>query len=211
VTAPSRLAIWLSASFLAALVTAVAVLALAGTGDKGTIDALRVTARLSFFLFWPAYAGGFFRYLQIPFVTRLGRMRREFGLSFVAAHSVHVALILWLFYISAHAPVPLKTVIIDGIGIAWMYVLAALSFDVMRRKLRPEVWRIVFNLGLEYITFVFLTDFLIAPLKNGTALSIVYWPFTAALLGAAALRWGTGAYRLFERAIAGMHGAQSGS
>lgn len=209
-TAPSRLAVWISASFLAALATAAAVLALAGTGPKGTIDALRVTARFSFLLFWPAYAGGFFRYLQIPFVTRLGKLRREFGLSFVAAHSVHVGLILWLFYVSARSPVPLKTIIIDGIGIAWMYVLAAFSFDFMRRRLRPDVWRIVFNAGLEYITFVFLTDFLIAPLKDGTALSILYWPFTAALLGAAALRWGVGAYRLFGRATAGLHGSWSG-
>ena len=208
-TAPSRLAVWISVSFLTALVTAVAILALAGTGHNGTIDALRVTARFSFLLFWPAYAGGFFRYLRIPFVTRLGGMRREFGLSFAAAHSVHVGLILWLFYISARAPVSLDTIVIDGIGIGWMYVLAAFSFDFMRRRLAPQVWRAVFNIGLEYIAYVFLSDFLIEPLHDGTALSIIYWPFTAALLGAAALRWGTGALRLFERATASMSWSRS--
>src|SRR5215469_14885114 len=49
--------VWICAAFCAAFALAIVVLAVTGTGEKGTGTALHLTGRLSFLLFWPAYAG----------------------------------------------------------------------------------------------------------------------------------------------------------
>ena len=191
-TANTRTLLWISTSFGAALITAAATLAIFGDGTSGTQEALRITARLSFLLFWPAYAGGLFRRTNVPLLARVAKLRREFGLSFVAAHSIHVLLILWLFHIATHQPVSTRTIITDGFGILWMYVLGAFSFDYLRRKLSPQAWRVLFNLGLEYIALIFLRDFA----RLDRAHSPAYLPFTILLLIALIPRWVAGAYMI---------------
>ena len=54
---PTTTSSWMAAAFLIALVSAIAVLATFGAGERGTVIALRVTARWSFLLFWLAYTG----------------------------------------------------------------------------------------------------------------------------------------------------------
>ena len=49
-------ALCIASAFCAALALAAAVLAALGAGERGTHVALQATARLSFVLFWPAYA-----------------------------------------------------------------------------------------------------------------------------------------------------------
>ena len=44
-------------AFVAALALAAAVLTVFGAGARGTLLGLQATARFSFLLFWPAYAG----------------------------------------------------------------------------------------------------------------------------------------------------------
>jgi hypothetical protein len=84
---------WTGAAFCSALALAVFVLAVIGTGTRGTVMALRVTARFSFLLFWFAYAG---RALATLFGHRfesVAKRGRELGLAFASAHLVHVALL----------------------------------------------------------------------------------------------------------------------
>ena len=193
--------LWIGLSFATAIAVAVAILIKDGTDPDGTIAALRATARFSFLLFFGAYAGGLFRKVPVALLQRLARRRREFGLSFAAAHSIHLALILWLFHVSRDPPVPLKTVIVDGIGFGWMYLLVIFSFDFARRRLSPPVWRGIFNIGLEYIAFVFATDFILLHLRDGQDFTLFYWPFILMLVGTALLRWTTGAWGLLTRVL----------
>jgi hypothetical protein len=192
-----------SGAFFSALTLAALTFALCGAGAEGTDQALRVTARFSFLLFWLTYAGGLIRRFPVPFLARLGGLRREFGLGFASAHSVHVLLILWRYRIGF--PASTNVLVVDGIGIIWMYVLVVFSLDHLRRMLAPLVLRIVFNGGLEYIAYVFLADFLIAALARGRATSLAYLPFTVLLLGAAAARWSMGAgwivKQVFDRSL----------
>jgi len=188
-TRTHRTVLWILGAFLAALLTGALTLTLFGTGIKGTTEALRVTGRLSFILFWPAYASSVLCRLNPSVLSALARLRREFGLGFAAAHSVHAALILWLIHIADHLPLPLSTIVLDGIGLAWVYALSVLSAQYLRRILKPQVWRLLFNVGLEWIALVFLSDFLILPLQQGHELSLSYLPFTILLLLAAVPRW----------------------
>lgn len=54
---PTTALSWMAAAFLIALASAIAVLAIFGAEERGTVIALRVTARWSFLLFWLAYTG----------------------------------------------------------------------------------------------------------------------------------------------------------
>ena len=188
-----------SGAFLAAL--ALAALTLSGYGSEtaGTDQALRITARFSFLLFWPAYAGGLFRRFSVPYLAELAGLRREFGLGFASAHSVHVMLIAWRYHIGS--PVPTAVLIIDGTGIILMYVLAVLSIDSLRRLVAPLALRVIFNLGLEYVAYVFLSDFLLSAFSRGHAASLAYLPFTVLLLAAAAARWSMGGASFARRLL----------
>src|ERR1700733_11532722 len=97
ITAPAAMA----AAFVVASALAAIVLAVFGAGERGTVLALRATARWSFLLFWLAYAGGAMAALCGPRLGELARRGRELGLAFASAQFVHVVLVLWLFYVTA--------------------------------------------------------------------------------------------------------------
>jgi hypothetical protein len=181
--------IWSIAAIAAASAAATLTMLVLGSGNRGTIEALRITGRLSFFLFWFAYAGGMLARLHVPVLSAAGRLRREFGLSFAAAHAVHVILILWLVHIIRQSPLPLTTTVIDAIGLGWICVLAGFSIDRLRQRLSPHLRHLIFDIGLECIAFAFLWDFLILPLQRGHIFSPSYLPFAALLVAAAVARW----------------------
>lgn len=94
-------AVWMGSAFCVALGLATLTLAALGSGEQGTIAALKVTARFSFLLFWLAYAAGAMTTLFGPAFGPLKRRGREFGLAFASAHLVHLGLVAWLTYIGA--------------------------------------------------------------------------------------------------------------
>jgi hypothetical protein len=76
--------IWMGCAFGAALGLASAVLLALGSGERGTDVALQATARLSFLLFWPAYAGGTLAKLFGSPFDSLHQRTRDFGLAFAS-------------------------------------------------------------------------------------------------------------------------------
>lgn len=178
-----------AAAFLLALGLAVVCLAVFGAGTGGTRHALEITARFSYLWFWPAYAGGALAWLA---GSRF-RYGREFGLAFVAAHSIHVILVLWLYRISATPPISLRGAIFFSIGVAFMYLLAILSIRRVAQMLDPRLWRLLLLIGMEYIEFAFLKDFRVDPFHPMSIRQLVaYLPFMLiGLLGTAVrlLRW----------------------
>jgi hypothetical protein len=151
-------ALWISSAFCAALGLAGLVLVAMGPGERGTDVALQVTARLSFLLFWPAYAGGAMTALFGPAFAPLKQRAREFGLAFASAHLVHIALVAWLIQIGA-AP-PLGTFVFFGIAVLWTYLLALLSIARLQQTLGSKSWWLLRVVGLNYIAYAFAVDFL---------------------------------------------------
>jgi len=183
---------WMGSAFCAALILAAVVLADMGWGEKGTITALRVTARLSFLLFWLAYAGGAMARLFGPAFAILARHGRDFGLSFAAAQLVHIGLIVWLFRISPHPPALTSWFIqFEIIGLVWIYVLAAFSMESVRTTLSPNLRRFLFAIGLEYIALVFFFNFVVLPIRTGAPHPIQifsYLPFSVLIVVGPILR-----------------------
>ena len=194
--------LWMSVALGVALAMAIAVLAVFGTDARATGAALRLTARWSFLLFWLAYAGSALAVMFGPTLAPLARRGREFGLAFAAAHLVHIGLVVWLYHISAHAPLSQALFIFFAVGIFWTYLLAALSFGGLVQALGPTLWRVVRVVGMNYILLAFARDFVLAVLhpgetRQGLGWFLAYVPFAAmcaaapvlVLAAAARRRW----------------------
>lgn len=155
--------------------------------EKGISTALRVTGRLSFLLFWPAYAGSAIAVLFGRRFALLARYGREFGLAFASAQLVHVALVVWLIANSSE-PVLERIMPFFALGVVWTYVLAFSSAKRLQNLFSPDLWRTLRNLGIEYIALVFFADFVLAPIQSGTTRPIAYVPFALLLIFGSLLR-----------------------
>jgi hypothetical protein len=163
-------------AFCAALGLAGVVLAALGPGVRGTHVALQATARLSFLLFWPAYAGGALATLFGPAFEGLKRRAREFGLAFASAHIVHLTLVAWLTYIGA-AP-GLGAFVFFGIAVIWTYLLALFSIGRLQHILGSKGWWLLRVIGLNYIAYAFAVDFLRVSPAGSFKYLIGYLPFS---------------------------------
>lgn len=172
-------------AFAAAALGAALVLAVRGTGERGTVDALLLTGRISFLLFWPAYAGSALASLFGPAFQPLKRGAPTFGLAFAAAQTVHAALVARLCWIGA---TPARGVfVLFGPALLCMYLLALGSLAPVRRALGRIGWRVLQYGGMNYIAYVFAVDFLRLPQHGGRAALLAYLPFAALSLAGPAL------------------------
>lgn len=179
--------IWMSVAFGIALALAIAVLAVLGANTTGIASALRLTARWSFLLFFLAYVGGAAFSLFGPTFAFLAQRQRQFGLSFAAAHLVHIGLALWLYGISAQQPLSDLATLKFSVGAICIYTLALYSVDTIRRLIRPGLWRVIRVIALEYIAYLFLVDFT-WPLRVKFQFPIAYVPFAIMIMSGIGLR-----------------------
>lgn len=186
----------MASGFTAELVLAVVVLALFGAGERGTDVALQLTARLSFLLFLPAWCGSGLAALCGPPFDRLRQHARDFGLTFAAAHVVHLGLVGWLCWIGS-AP-PLATFEFFGFAALWVYALAALSIERLHRAVGHLIWRWLNLVGLNFIAFAFAVDFLKFPPGANAKYLLGYLPFVLLVLAGLVVRvaaWGRQAWQ----------------
>jgi hypothetical protein len=177
----SRLGLWIGVALGMALVSACLILGVGGISEKPTRLALEVTARWSFILFWLAYTGNALAVLSGW--EGIGGHGREFGLSFAAAHLVHVALVIWLSYLLGRIALSGGLLLFFAVGLFWVYLLAALSFGGARAMGR-QAWRITRFVGMNYILIAFGRDFMLPilhpkPAQHTLAHFLAYAPFAA--------------------------------
>ena len=176
---------WMGAAFAAEALAAGAVLAAFGTGEHGTNAALQLTGRISFLLFWPAYAGGALAALFGPAFLWLKQRGRAFGLACAAGHTVHVALIAWLCWIGAAPALPIF--VFFGIALLCLYLLAAASIARVRQAIGPLGWRILQVGGMNFIALAFARDFMKFPAHAGPRFLLAYAPFVVLSVAGPAL------------------------
>ena len=177
----SRLEGWLGVALGVALAATVLILGIAGTGEKPTRLALEVTARWSFLLFWLAYSGN--ALAQLTGWERVTGHGREFGLSFAAAHLVHIGLVVWLSYLLGRIALSGGLLIFFLVGLFWVYLLAALSFGGVQ-AIGRQAWRVIRFVGMNYILIAFGRDFVLPilhpkPAQHTMAHFLAYAPFAA--------------------------------
>src|SRR6185312_1562136 len=177
----SRLELWLGVALGVALAATILILGIAGAGEKPTRLALEVTARWSFLLFWLAYTGN--ALAQLTGWERIGGHGREFGLSFAAAHFVHIGLVVWLSYLLGRIALTGGLLIFFLVGLFWVYLLAALSFGGVQ-AIGRQAWRVIRFVGMNYILIAFVRDFVLPvlypkPAQHTLAHALAYAPFAA--------------------------------
>jgi hypothetical protein len=188
----------MSSAICATLAIAAAVMMALGGGPTGIHAALAATARLMFLLFWAAYCGGA---LVTLFGIRLQPLKahaRELGLAFSSALFVHLSLVGMLCWIG-DAP-GAETFIFFGIGAAFAYLLALFSFRRTRLLLGPQGWWLLSNVGMNYLAYAFIVDFVKEPLSGGLKRTAEYLPFAVLSLVAPALRLAAFGKRVVARA-----------
>lgn len=166
---------WMSAGFAVAAAIAACVLAVLGTTPRAIHAALFITARWSFLLFWLAYAGGGLAVVLGPVARPIARHGREFGLSFAAAHLVHVGLVAWLCLIGAAPRWGLFYFFVPPLLV--LYVIALSSIPTVHRKLGRPLWAILRTGGMTYIAYAFGADFLANPFSREPRHILLYAPF----------------------------------
>ncbi len=181
-------------AFGAALALAASVLTDVGAGERGVHAALAVTARLMFLLFWPAYSSGALVSLFGATFQPLKQYGREFGLAFVAVLPVHLGLVGVLCLIGAAPDV--ATFIIFGMAAVWAFLLALFSIDRLHLALGPKYWRLLSNVGMNYLAGAFIFDFLKHPLHGGIKHIVVYLPFAVVAVAGPSLRLAAFAQRV---------------
>jgi len=182
---------WIGTAFAANLFLAAIILFSRGAGVHGTETALVATARAAFPWFWTAYVGGALTTLFGPAFQPLKRHGREFGLAFAAAILVHILLVGWLCWIGS---APGKNVfILFGTAAAVSFLLAGFSIGNLQAALGQKMWQLLRAIGMNFILYAFLTDFVQIPSQASNLQLIEYLFFAAMAIAAPLLRlaaWG---------------------
>lgn len=153
--AASGLVSWLGATILASLGLVMAMFMAGSPQIESWQLWARYTARLSFFLFLASYvASPLFEVTQNGLATWLRRHRRNAGISFALAHTIHLVALVGFLIIVGEQP-DMATVIVGGGAYVAMFAMLATSNDAAIRRLGQTVWRRLHKFGAHYLAFVF--------------------------------------------------------
>jgi hypothetical protein len=187
---------WMGIAFGGAVVIVAMVYLGAGHGEKLNV-ALRATARWSFLWFWPASVGSALATLFGPRFKALAQRGRDFGLAFASAHLVHMGLVALLLHEMA-TPFARAPLIFFSVAAFWIYLLAILSIGRLSAMLHPNVWWLLRTVGVEYISYAFISDFAKNPFQGGVPHVLAYLPFITLALAGPILRIAAWAKRLSQ-------------
>jgi len=167
-----------------------ALLAAHGLNEAGVRAAVRATARTSFLLFLAAFSASALHRLFPGRATRfLLKNRRYLGVSFAASHAFHFGGLAALASIVGDRfwkenPAPI--VIGGGLGFAFIFAMAATSFDSTAAFIGPRRWRLLHTAGVHYLWAIFTFDYVGMTLAKSPA----YAPLALLAAIAMALRIG---------------------
>jgi len=137
-----------------------------GTDIEAIKFAMRSTARFSCLIFCVTFCLGPAHKLWANATTQaLLEWRRYIGVCFASVHSVHVWLIIFLFWVTpkidlaANIPVPIYELLLGGGALVLMYLMVATSFDRVTRIVGIRNWRRLHVIGMYSIWAIFLFCF----------------------------------------------------
>ncbi|MGC6534228.1 MAG: hypothetical protein ACON4V_01620 [Parvibaculales bacterium] len=153
--AADKLLHWVMATLLLSLALGLAIYLPDPQRDENWQYWARFTARLSFFFFIASYvASPLYELTQSKPVDWLRRNRRNAGISFGIAHTIHLFALVG-FLVASGEPVDMATVIVGGGAYAAMFAMLATSNDASIRRMGQTNWRRLHKFGAHYLAFVF--------------------------------------------------------
>lgn len=189
----STIVLW--AAVAAAAVGVLGLVIGGGWTHEGALMATRLTARFAFPIFLAAWSASALAAL-FPggWRTALLRRRRAVGLSFAAAHFVHLAFILNLVLVFHHAP-PNVTVYGGGLVYVLIAAMALTSNDAAIKAMGRKAWKALHTTGGLAILLVFANSY-VARLKTMPGLAAPALALIAVAVGLKLAAWLTRARRL---------------
>jgi DMSO/TMAO reductase YedYZ heme-binding membrane subunit len=130
---------------------------------EGVRMVIRFTARTSLLFFCLAFSAAALARLWPNAWTRWQRRNRRYlGVTFAASHGIH-AVVIACFAIMDPAAYAATTstasYIFGGIGYAFIFAMAATSFDRTAAAIGPRAWRVLHLTGGYYLWFQFMVAF----------------------------------------------------
>jgi hypothetical protein len=185
------------AGFFLALAVGFVVLAIFGRHEGGVSLATRSVARIAFVFFWFIYAA---RSLAALFGLKIAaRYRRQLGLAFAGALLVHLALVAWLFRVSARQPISDLWIVYFVLGALGTFALTLGSWQRLHALWESRLWRVFSVVVIEYVAFLFFRDFVLLPLQFRVAHPAEYSPFALLIILGVMLRWLAASLAWFRR------------
>jgi methionine sulfoxide reductase heme-binding subunit len=176
---------WRLVAFAAILAGVIALVAVwgHGAGEDGLRVALRATARFSVTIFLLVFvASPLARLWRSAATTWLLANRRYLGVSFAAAHTVHLAVVIALAQVSTR-PYSRLTLVLGTIGYVALAAMVATSFDATAAWLGAKWWKRLHRTGLYYLWTIFFLTAAASRAHDPAA-----GPLAIVLLGAASIR-----------------------
>ena len=127
------------------------------------------TARFSYVYFLLAFVGSSLITLHANDLTRwLRRNRRNLGISFAIAHTVHlIALVSELVFKQVN-PGPV-IILLGGAGYVLMYMMAFTSSDDTIKAMGKPAWTLLHSIGMHYLGLVFFIVYLYEVMDHPTS------------------------------------------
>jgi len=166
-----------------------------GSGEIGTREALRGTARLAFVPFVLAFIARPLNDLHPSGLSAwLLANRKTIGVCFGFCLSTHLGLILWLHYLSAPdipEAVTVADFVIGGPGLFLVFVMLVTSMDGVHAAIGDRWWRGIHTFGQYFVWFIFLACLVESyGRKSPPYPASDYLPFIAILVAAMGIRLG---------------------
>lgn len=154
---------WLSllaGAFLAGIYCLPFVLAPDFLTDEKIRELLRLTGRVSFFLFLvPFLARPLHVLTNSAWSNWMVRRRGNFGLAFAGNHVVHVVFIVLLYQISDLPPVETWVLVGGLFGLFYLTTMVVLTFQAPIRLVGARATKYIHRFILYYLIFIFMYDF----------------------------------------------------
>ena len=145
-------------------------------GHDPIVGALIWTGRLAFLIFLiPLFASPLRTLYRTRFTMTLLRWRRNAGICYGAAQSVHLVIVLLMFATLAEPPTETLMVIIGGMGLALSIAMLVTSFPIPTRAVGPKVWKWIHKAGFHVFMFIYVYDFVVEPLILDRPASHMLW------------------------------------
>ena len=142
---------------IAGLIGVLAAFIYTSDPSQEALLAARWTARTAVFVFLVTFlASSMVRLWPSDLTKAIMRRRRQWGLGFAIAHSIHLAALA--VNVLVYRPRPWESLIAGAIAYAMIYIMAITSTNAVQRKL-GKWWRYIHKFGIYYIWFIFTASY----------------------------------------------------
>ena len=171
--------------FAGLLAIAMAFLVSPDASERALLAA-RWTARAALPVFLITYlASSMVRIWPTDLTKAVMRRRRQWGLGFALAHSIHLAALL--VNIVIYRPRPLESLIAGAIAYSMIYIMALTSTNAAQRRL-GKWWRRIHTFGIHYIWLIFTASYSLSALGDDPQYHLASRSLAAVMIAALVVR-----------------------